>query len=95
MDIELRQLPMAGQALNFIVEGGIGITNINVYVDSMLVQQHDCDDPPCHEMVMIPSGTRGATLKIVATDSVGNSHRLEYQIVDSDSDASGMMSMEV
>lgn len=93
MDIESRHPPMAGQSFNFTVEGGIGISNIKVYVDSKLVHQHDCDDPPCHEMAIIPPGTRGATLRIIAIDSVGNRKELEYQIADSDAGASGMMEM--
>ena len=60
----------------------------------MLVLQHDCDDPPCHEMAMIPPGTRGSTLRVIATDSVGNSQEIEYQITDSDAGSSGMMTME-
>ena len=94
MDIEARQLPMAGLPLNFSVDGGLGVCNIKVFVDSKLVHQHDCDDPPCHEMVMIPPGTRGATLRIIATDSVGNKEEFISQVGDTGSGASGMIKME-
>ena len=77
MDIEPKHPPMAGQSFHFSVAGGIGITRIEVFVDSSLVHQHDCDDPPCHEMAMIPPGTRGATLRVIATDSVGNIKEFE------------------
>lgn len=93
MDIEARQPPMAGQSFNFSVDGGLGISNIKVFVDLKLVHQHDCDDPPCHEMVMIPPGTRGATLRIIAMDSVGNKKEFTSQVGDSESGASGMMEM--
>ena len=53
--------------------------------------QHDCDDPPCHEMIMIPPGTRGATLRVIATDSIGNTESFEHKVVDTDAGASGMM----
>lgn len=92
MDIESMQRPMAGEPFRFAVEGGVGITNIKVFVDSELVHQHDCDDPPCHELAMIPPGTRGATLRIIATDSIGNTKEYEFQVADSDAGgASGMM----
>lgn len=94
MEIELKQLPIAGQTVNVSVDGGIGITSINVFVDSMLVLQHDCDDPPCHEMVEIPAGTRGSTLKIITTDSVGNSESAEYQISDFDPGESSVITMK-
>lgn len=91
MELNAQGLPMAGQSFYFNVEGGIGKTTINVFVDSKLILQHDCDDPPCHEMAMIPPGTRGATLRVIATDSVGNTQTFEYKVVDSDAGASGTM----
>lgn len=91
MDIKTSQLPMAEQSFNFSVDGGHGITNIQVFVDSKLIRQYDCDDPPCHETVMIPPGTRGATLRIIATDSIGKRQEFVSQVGDSESGASGSM----
>jgi len=91
VDIKSIQLPMAGQPFRFAVKGGVGKTEIRVFVDSKLVHQHDCDDPPCHELAMIPPGTRGATLKIIAIDSIGNKKQYEFQVSDSETGTSGRM----
>ncbi|NRQ43138.1 hypothetical protein HRH59_11350 [Rheinheimera sp. YQF-2] len=93
MDIVSRDPPIAGKSFHFTVEGGVGITKIRVFVDSSLELQHDCDDPPCHEMTKIPPRTCGATLKIIATDSDGNKTEFEHQIVDLDLGAGGIMEM--
>lgn len=93
MDIEATQVPMAGDSFNFSVDGGLGSRNIKVFVDLNQIYEQDCDDPPCHEMVMIPPGTRGATLRIIATDSIGNKKEFTSQVGDSGSGASGTMEM--
>ena len=76
MDIHVDSLPMAGKAFRFSVREGVGNTLIEVYVDSKLIHAHDCDDPPCHEMAMVPPRTRGATLRVVATDTDANTETL-------------------
>ena len=93
MELRTQSLPMAGQSFRFTVEGRDGLTSIEVLIDSKLVFRHDCDDPPCHEMVMIPPGTRGATLRVIATDSSGRTRSFNYKVVDSDADASNKMTI--
>jgi hypothetical protein len=92
MEITNEAHPHAGEKFHFSVSGGIGITRIEVHVDSTRIFEKDCADPPCHEMVQIPSGTKGAVLRIVVKDSAGKTSVMELTVAESQSGASGAMS---
>ena len=72
MIIENQDLPYAGERFLFSVAGATGKTKIEVYIDSARVLEEECPDPPCHEIVRVPVGTRGSVLRILAKDSLGN-----------------------
>jgi hypothetical protein len=44
-----------------------------IFINDNIVNSNKCEDPPCHEEIMIPPNSRGTTLKINIIDSdVGN-----------------------
>ncbi len=94
MEIEVFSQPVAGEGFNFRVTGGTRPTHIEVYIDRRLVLDTECTDPPCHEMVFIPRGTRGAELWIIARDIFGSIEQQKFAILDSDASAGGAMATE-
>lgn len=94
MEIESAGLPHSGQQFRFTVVGGIGRTGIEVYIDGKRIYADDCPDPPCHEMIEVPQGARGATLRVIAKDSVGKTSEREFIVRDSEDGVGGAMSAE-
>lgn len=92
MDIRFDQLPFAGEAFRFHVVGGRGSTRTEVLLGSQSLKTFDCDDPPCHEMVLIPSNARGTSLRIKTRDAEGNTAEIELEVADSNSGSSSMAS---
>lgn len=92
MIIENQGLPYAGERFRFTVARATGKTRIVVYVDTAPILDEECPDPPCHEIVQIPVGTRGSVLRIVATDVSGNTTEREFTIAESDESTGGTMS---
>ena len=84
MRIENEQLPFAGEPFSFLVTDAVGKTSIDVYIDAKPLRYIDCPDPPCYEMVMIPSRARGSVLRIIATDFVGNKEEVAFEIAGTD-----------
>lgn len=82
MNIDLITQPLPGTDLLFTVSGGSGATDIRVFIDADLVYQHECDDPPCHEMLKIPAYRSGSLLRVTATDDAGNSEDLVVTLPD-------------
>lgn len=85
-------LPLAGEQYPFSVEGVIGEAVIEVYIDNHLLYRQECDDPPCHEMIMIPQDARGSDLSIIATDTSGKTEKREFKIAGSDTGVGGLIS---
>lgn len=84
MDIDIPNAPVAGQPFVFYVSGGIGTARISVYVNSEQIHHHECDDPPCHEMLVIPHNAAGVDLEVRATDSTGNTVQAWRMVLHSD-----------
>jgi hypothetical protein len=84
MEMRDEGLPYAGERFRFTILGGTPVIRIKAYIDSKQVLSTDCPDPPCHEVVQIPAGTRGAILRIVATDRLGSKFEQEYVIAEAD-----------
>lgn len=82
MRIEAEDNPTAGARYKFTVLEAIGGAGIKVFVDQLEILDEDCPDPPCHEIITIPEGTRGATLRIIARDRVGNVTEREFEIAE-------------
>lgn len=80
MEIDTKTLPMAGELFQFDIEEETGQIKVDVYLDSELLFQHDCDDPPCHEMLIIPEHAHGSTLEIRTLDAIGNAKSFEYEV---------------
>lgn len=91
MEIEELGLPYAGERFHFTVTQGTGLTNIEVYIDRKELLSKDCPDPPCHEMILVPPGTKGADLWIIARDTHGNTEEKRFTVGESDTSAGGMM----
>jgi hypothetical protein len=92
MVIENQDLPYAGKLFRFTVAGATGKTRIEAYIDTARVLERECPDPPCHEMVRVPVGTRGSVLRIVAKDLLGDTIERQFRIAESDTSSGGMMS---
>lgn len=90
MDIESAYEPFAGEGFHFTVSGGVKPVRIRVYIDRVQVLDDDCPDPPCHEMVLVPHGTRGSELWVIATDALGTMTERRFSVGDSDTNAGGM-----
>jgi hypothetical protein len=89
MNIESLTAPIAGERFKFRVTGGTRPTHIDVYINRQQVLDTECADPPCHEMVFIPQGARGAEIWIVARDTFGNIERRRFEVGESDAGAGG------
>lgn len=76
--------PQPGRDFRFTVYGGSGTTKIEADLNQRQVLQVECPDPPCHEMVFIPTNTFGE-LVVVATDSTGARERWVFAIQTSTS----------
>jgi hypothetical protein len=92
MEIEELGLPYAGELFQFMVTHGTGPTHIEAYIDRRKILVADCPDPPCHEMISVPPGTKGADLWIVAEDAHGNAKERRFTIGESDTSAGGTIS---
>jgi hypothetical protein len=79
MDIQAVGEPHPGQVFNFTVRGGSGTARIAAYLNGIQVLQSECPDPPCHEMVFVPTNAFGQ-LMIVATDSSGVAQQRVFAI---------------
>jgi hypothetical protein len=82
MKIEAAQAPFAGQFFHFTVLDVAGRTRIKVFVDALQIFDEDCPDPPCHEMVLIPPGTRSSLLRVVAQDLTGATVERKFTVAD-------------
>jgi hypothetical protein len=82
MEIETKDQPLAGERFRFSVSHAPG-ANILVFVDTLKIFEGDCPDPPCHESVFVPEGTRGSTLRIVAKSTAGKIIEREFNISES------------
>jgi hypothetical protein len=91
MKIENRNFPMAGESFRFEITGATGKTRVEAHIDRKPIFVHDCPDPPCHETILVPPGTRGAELRLVAIDSTGNRAERVFAIATSDTNTGGMM----
>lgn len=91
MDINNLNEAFAGGQFHFVVSDGARPIHIEVYVDGAPLMHEDCDDPPCHEMVFIPSGTRGAELWVVARDADGALAQRTFRVGTPDPSAGGVL----
>ncbi len=91
MDIRAMSGPFAGEQFRFHVSGTLPPTRIVVYIDQAVVLSKDCDDPPCHETVSIPPGTKGSEVRIIASDPTGLREEQRFTVRDAESSAGGMM----
>ena len=80
MQLKYDREPIAGERFNFTASGFAGTAILQTYIGQKLVGESGCDDPPCHEMVLVPKGTRGAILRVVVETSLGEREELELQI---------------
>ncbi len=91
MRIENIGQPYAGQQFRFTVTNTLENTRIQVYIDKMAVLETECPDPPCHEMIAIPYGTRGSILSIIGTDRRGRIVKVQFEIAESERGQSSPM----
>ena len=84
MEIGHEDLPYSGESFRFTLSSTTHPVTIKAYVDSALILSEECPDPPCHEIIQIPIGTRGATLRLVATDRAGAILEREFTIGEAD-----------
>jgi hypothetical protein len=80
MEIDSGRLPVEGENFKFKVMG-VGVTQIEVWLNGRLIHQHKCPDPPCHEMIYVPLGTGAPELIIIAQDSSGKTLERRFFIV--------------
>lgn len=94
MKIEPLGVPYAGEKFEFTIKGDKKPTSLEAYIDRRQILSTDCPDPPCHEMLIVPQGTRGADLLIVARDADGNSVERVFTVVESGYDAGSKMTLK-
>jgi hypothetical protein len=83
--------PVAGKTFRFTVAGCSGETRIEVFTDSKQILRRKMTGMLCKSAAEIPSCSEGSTLKICASDSGGNRHKLEFEISASDPGAHSML----
>lgn len=59
---------IAGKGFSVELTDFVGTGHLSIYLDQELIAQKTCNDPPCHEVALIPPGTAGKILRIVGTD---------------------------
>ena len=79
MEIRALSQPVAGLDFMYTVSGGSGLTTISVYINEQLARRSDCPDPPCHEILLIPSFASGVMV-VSAIDSTGAEVRRTFSI---------------
>jgi hypothetical protein len=82
MRIDAQAYPLAGDTFRFSVQNAAEGANLQVFVDSLKIFDGDCLDPPCHEEVRVPDGTRGSMLRIIATAANGTVVEREFEIAE-------------
>jgi hypothetical protein len=81
MIIENQGLPCAGEPFRFSVSGANGKMGVEAYIDSILVYEGECPDPPCHEIIDIPNDRINSVLRIIIWDMDGNTAEEEFTII--------------
>lgn len=71
MEIQNVNEAYAGGQFYFTVLGADGPTQISAYISGQLIGEFECPDPPCHEMLALPTWGFGASLEVRAEDSSG------------------------
>jgi hypothetical protein len=80
MQLKYHREPIAGERFSVTASDYAGTAILQIYIGQKLVGERECADPPCHEMVVVPKGTRGTILRVVVETSSGEREELELQI---------------
>lgn len=73
--------PIVGQPFHFSVDRPVGTASGEISIDRKVVLKFDCEDPPCHEVFIVPSGTAGSVLVLTVRDA-RDTERVEFVIRD-------------
>jgi hypothetical protein len=92
MIVDTDGMPYAGEPFAFTIRDAHERVTVQCYVDRHLVFNDECPDPPCHEVVTIPRGTRGSMLRIVATTARGARVEQELKIAEAGASSGGAAS---
>lgn len=80
MELTYNELPVVGQRFRVEVRDFSGIPQILIFIGGRLFSEINCPAEPCYEDIVIPAGTAGVTLRVIAADSGGAREELEFII---------------
>jgi hypothetical protein len=83
MILEYEREPIVGEPFAVTARGFEGTARMRLFIGQRLLAEVECPDPPCHEVVLIPEGTKGRMLRVIATDQEGQEEELELTIRES------------
>lgn len=75
---------VVGRPFSVTASGFSGRARLEIFIGGKLVRRKECPDPPCHEMVVIPKGTRGKTITLRAVSTKGEEEEREFVIAGED-----------
>jgi hypothetical protein len=84
MKIHAPREPIVGERFEVTVVDFSQPLFLSIHIGSKRVSFKECDDPPCHEMLAVPAGTKGAILTVIAQDAAGDRETLELFIREMD-----------
>lgn len=80
MEIEHTPEAIAAESFAVTVRDFLGPLDLEIWIGQKRLTRKRCPDPPCHERIIIPRGTKGAVLTILARDAAGTEERVELVI---------------
>ena len=80
MTLEYEREPIVGELFAVTARGFLGTARVQLFIGQRLLAEWECPDPPCHEAVLIPLGTEGRILRVIALDRRGREEELELTI---------------
>jgi hypothetical protein len=83
MILEYDREPIVGEPFRVTARGFAGTARIRLFLGQKVLADVECPDPPCHEVVTIPIGAKGMTLRVVATDQEGQEEEIRLTIRES------------
>lgn len=80
MTLEYERDPVVGDRFTVTALGFDGPARLRLFIDDRLLADRECPDPPCHEAILIPVGSGGHRLRVVASDRRGSEEELTLTI---------------
>jgi hypothetical protein len=72
--------PMESNLFRYKITGGMKPLKSSAFIENKKIAIRICEDPPCHEQLLIPRNTFGKELIIEVQDSMGHIFSIKFAI---------------